>query len=319
MQVGHFVHMLEPNGMNRALEALLKYRSPRFREQFVVACEAGPMRPVYEQMGIPVHLVAYRNDDEMVHRLRQADVVNLHLWDPNIIPRALRGRFPRPKVITLHSSPSFPPTLAERFIATSVIAYRAQPVPARCDLIPNGIDLDQYSGRRVLPPGRRVISRVCRPVRCDEFFWHALLPILADYPDTEVWLAGSEGPSTERVKALGPVLQVAQFLACSTAYAYTPRHGEGSRDLSVMEAMAMGLPCVFSDVAVVRQSVHDDSVVAMVPFGDAAAMETALRRLLDDPDEAAALGQRAREYALTHFDVRPRVAAYEAVYRQLVQ
>lgn len=319
MRIGHFIHRLEPYGMQRGLEALLKYRSGEFQEQFVVGYVDGPMRQVFERLGVPVYLVDDRQDRELVQRLKEADLVNLHLWQPQIILRPLVGRFPRPKVITIQWAVAFPPQMADRFIATSVTTYELQPDRSRCDLIPNGIDLEQYPGRRASLPARRVISRVCRPVKCDEFFWYALLPVLADYPDTELWLAGSEGQSSRQVRVLGVLPDVVEVLASSYLFAYTPRPGEGSRDVAVMEAMAMGLPCVVSDVPVVRESVQDESVAALVPFDDAEAMEAALRQLLDDPEEAADLGRRAREYALAHFDVRPRVAAYESAYLRVVQ
>jgi len=37
----------------------------------------------------------------------------------------------------------FPRGLARRFIASSQSAYELQPAPSCCDLIPNGIDLEQ--------------------------------------------------------------------------------------------------------------------------------------------------------------------------------
>jgi glycosyltransferase involved in cell wall biosynthesis len=317
MRIGHFIHHLNPFGTERVLAALLKYRSPPFADQFVVSCNEGPMRAVFERWGAPVWIT--RDQREMSRRLRRADLVNLHVLHPRTIPPCLAGRFPRRKVITIQWPVAFPAAMADYFIASSVSAYELQPDRRRCGLIPNGIDLEQYPGHRIPTPGRRAICRACRPVKCDEFFWYALLPVLADYPDTELWLAGSDGPPSERVRTLGVLPDIVDLLASSYLYAYTPSPGSGTKDLAVMEAMAMGLPCVFSDVPVVRESVQDERAAALVPFQDAEATEAALRRLLDDPEGAAALGQRAREYALAHFDVRPQVAAYESAYRRVVQ
>src|SRR5207248_202495 len=127
-----------------------------------------------------------------------------------------------------------------RFIATSARAYALQPETARCELIPNGIDLERYSSGHMDTNGRRVISRISRPEKSHEMFWYALLPVLADYPDTELWLAGTEALSSHRVRALGVRNDVPAILAASYLFVHTPPDDEGSRDLVVMEAMATG-------------------------------------------------------------------------------
>lgn len=63
---------------------------------------------------------------------------------------------------------------------------------------------------------------------------------------------------------------------------------------ALLEAMACGRPVVVSDTAGMRDYVADGTTGLLVPPGDAAAMEHAIRRLLDDPELAAALGAAAR-------------------------
>jgi glycosyltransferase involved in cell wall biosynthesis len=63
--------------------------------------------------------------------------------------------------------------------------------------------------------------------------------------------------------------------------------------LAAAEAMAAGKAVVASDVDGLREVVGDAGV--LVPAGDAVALGAALRRLLADPAERAALGRKARE------------------------
>ncbi len=65
---------------------------------------------------------------------------------------------------------------------------------------------------------------------------------------------------------------------------------------ALLEAMATGLPCVVSRLQGVTDDVIDDGVNGvLVPPGDIAALEGALRFLLYDPSRAQGLGRKARE------------------------
>ena len=205
------------------------------------------------------------------------------------------------------------PECAEHFIATSDLVYRLQPDPTRCTLIPNGIDLERFHGRRTHGVPHAIV-RICRPEKYAEFFWYAMLPVLADYPTTELCLAGAEGSSSHQIRTLGVIMDVAEILAQSYLFVHTPRPGEGTRDLAVMEAMAMGVPCVLGDVPCVREAAADEGCAALVPHNDVPRLTVALRHLLDEAEEAERMGVRARRYAIEHFDMRPRVASYERVY-----
>ena len=70
----------------------------------------------------------------------------------------------------------------------------------------------------------------------------------------------------------------------------------------VLEAMAEGAPVVATHHAGIGEAVTDDRSGLLVPSGDVAALTAALRRLINAPIEARAMGVEARRLALQKFD-----------------
>ena len=67
------------------------------------------------------------------------------------------------------------------------------------------------------------------------------------------------------------------------------------------EALAHGVPLAGFDVGAVREYLVDGQTGVLVPPGDADAMAKAIDRLLNDPDEARAMGLRGRELVSARF------------------
>jgi glycosyltransferase involved in cell wall biosynthesis len=85
--------------------------------------------------------------------------------------------------------------------------------------------------------------------------------------------------------------------------------------LTLLEAMACGLPVVATRVGGNVEVVPDGEAGLLVPAGDTGALADALLRLWTDPALAARMGRAGRRRVEAHFDVRVMVAAYEALYR----
>ena len=71
-----------------------------------------------------------------------------------------------------------------------------------------------------------------------------------------------------------------------------------------MEAAAMGVPAVVTDIRGCRQAVDDGESGLLVPPGDPAALAAALIRLLNDAGLRARMGRTGRQIALDRFDER---------------
>src|SRR5919202_753645 len=82
------------------------------------------------------------------------------------------------------------------------------------------------------------------------------------------------------------------------------------RSLSMLEAMAAGLPTLAHDLAPVREIHGHEQTALLVPLGDRAALGSALQRLVGDARLRERLGRKAREQALRH-SIEPMVDAYE--------
>jgi glycosyltransferase involved in cell wall biosynthesis len=87
---------------------------------------------------------------------------------------------------------------------------------------------------------------------------------------------------------------------------------------SAMEAAAMGLPLVLTDIRGCRQVVDHGDNGLLVPVRQPAALAEAIGQLVADPQRRAAMGRAARGKAVAEFDDRRQVAITLDVYRRLL-
>ena len=82
----------------------------------------------------------------------------------------------------------------------------------------------------------------------------------------------------------------------------------------LLEAMALGTPCVSTDVTGIPEVLEDGVTGSMVPQHDAAALADALQRLLARSGERVALAERARDRIEDAFDVHRSADALRSVF-----
>ena len=87
---------------------------------------------------------------------------------------------------------------------------------------------------------------------------------------------------------------------------------------SAMEAAAMGLPVVATDIRGCRQVVADGETGVLVPARDGARLADALRRLVVDGEIRIRQGVAARVRALEHFDDRDVIATTLRTYETIL-
>jgi glycosyltransferase involved in cell wall biosynthesis len=158
-------------------------------------------------------------------------------------------------------------------------------------------------GRLVLPKSFWTLADALRLLPADSF--RAL--VAGDGPQ-RTFLEGIPG-----VELLGERHDVPALLAQSHVFVLSSR-SEGM-PISVLEAMAAGLPVVASSVGGIPEQVVDGETGLLVPPDNPAALACALQCLLDEPELRARMGAAGRRRAVELFDVarfrRDHLALYE--------
>ena len=86
----------------------------------------------------------------------------------------------------------------------------------------------------------------------------------------------------------------------------------------LLEAMAMGLPVVATDIAGVRDTISDGVDGRLVPVTDIPALTAAIKSILADRDAARRLGRKARKRIERDFTVERMVQRTEVLYDELL-
>jgi glycosyltransferase involved in cell wall biosynthesis len=92
---------------------------------------------------------------------------------------------------------------------------------------------------------------------------------------------------------------------------------DGNRDglpTTLLEAMALGTPCVSTDVTGIPEVLRDGETGLLVPQGDARALADALERLIADPEERVRLARAARRRIEADFEVHRNTALLGEVF-----
>jgi glycosyltransferase involved in cell wall biosynthesis len=104
----------------------------------------------------------------------------------------------------------------------------------------------------------------------------------------------------DRVRFLGLVADMPAFYQGLDVFVLPSVSTEGL-PLTVLEAMASGLPVVATTVGGTPEAITDGESGLLAPPGDAGALAVALRRVLDDEALRGRLGAAAREAVLARF------------------
>lgn len=93
---------------------------------------------------------------------------------------------------------------------------------------------------------------------------------------------------------------------------------DGNRDglpTVLLEAMALGTPCVSTDVTGIPEVLRHEETGLMVPQHDPGSLASAIERLILAPELRTCLAERARRLMETDFDVRENAAQLREVFR----
>lgn len=222
---------------------------------------------------------------------------------------------------------------AARVVAPSgYLQQAAERLGIATEVIPNGLELAQYTPVNDTPLSPslvwvRAFHRIYQPtlaveVLADLVGTHSDATLLMVGPDKD----GTRGEVEARARALGvydrvtftggqPKRDIPDLLRRGRVFLNTTTID--NMPVSVLEAAASGLCVVSTNVGGVPWLLRDGKEALLVPPGDAVAMATAVRQLLQDPALAMRLAGAARERALS-YDWDTIVPRWDTLFREVV-
>lgn len=209
--------------------------------------------------------------------------------------------------------------------------------PARVVSVPTGIDTqrfapaDKSAAKKTLgldPTHTHIgIVATLRSWKGHLFLLDAFAQL--SHPDLRLLIIGEgpmQGPIKEKIAALGITDRVTlagqrtdpeHWLQAMDVFCLPSYANEGVPQ-AILQAMLCGLPIVTTPVGAILEAVRDGESALVVAPKDAAALATAIHKLLDDPALAAQLGAAARRTASADFSRETMLDRMETIFRQAV-
>jgi glycosyltransferase involved in cell wall biosynthesis len=202
----------------------------------------------------------------------------------------------------------------------------------RIDSVPTGIDTKRYR------PGDRAAARAALKLPADRKIvgivatlrsWKGHRHLIEALPaDAHLVIVG-DGPmrplleqdvATRNLQAratfAGNQQDVVPWLRAFDVFALPSYANEGVPQ-ALAQAMAVGLPCVTTNVGSIGELARHEETALVVPKEDPAALRSALEKLLGDESLRRKLGEAARRHAEANFSYERMLDAMERIYAQV--
>jgi glycosyltransferase involved in cell wall biosynthesis len=217
-------------------------------------------------------------------------------------------------------------------LATATTRYAPRGTPVT--VVPYGVDLEQFKPAERQVRDHVVIGAASRlsPEKGLDDLVDAFEIVRRRFGDrTSLRIAG-EGPERSKLEAqidrlgLGDAVTLAGWLEHDQLPGFLqdldiftlPSTWEGF-GVSAVEASAMLLPVVGTNIHGIPDAVRDGATGLLVPPSDPPALAAALVRLIDDPALRAKLGAAGREYVAKQYDWHQNARQMERIYESMVK
>jgi glycosyltransferase involved in cell wall biosynthesis len=212
------------------------------------------------------------------------------------------------------------------------VAIRREHVPSgRLHVIRNGIDLEAFSfAENVAPKRLRNAIHVARldPVKDQATLLRAIRIVVDAEPGFRLTIVG-DGPERRRLVQLSNELRLednVSFLGfrddvhelLSSAGLFVLSSLVEGISLTLLEAMAVGLAVVATDVGGNREVVVHGETGLLVPARSPEQLAEGMLTLVRSPQMMHTMGRAARKRVEQEFDLRQVVSRYEALYLKLL-
>lgn len=211
-------------------------------------------------------------------------------------------------------------------VATQVI-YNG--IDAACFCPPGTVERSEARARLGYAPEDFVIGMTGRITRNkgQHRVCEALLACRERFPQLRLVIAGSGQDETrlkdwcnrnrlsDRIRFAGFQADVLPVLHALDAYIMASE--EEGLGISLLEAMATGLPCLVSDFTSAREIVVDGENALLFERASGISLAEAIADCVESPHKRLEWGARARETVLQRFTLEQTVAQFAAAYRSL--
>ena len=356
MLIAHVIDSLEVGGAETMVAALCRsHAAAGHRVEVHCLMTAGPLAAELEQEGVPVYVHASGSPRRLAWKLFRAfrrsrpDVVHCHNKTATIrAAAAARLAGARAIVSTRHGMASpfrlryelkfwiTVAVLCDRVVAVCETARRnlatgARPVAHKVVTIRNGAHPPRVDGKQTVVKGGFTLVSVGRLVRAKNFdmLIRSVAVARVAVPDLDLWIVGggAEGPAlrelcaelnlTSVVRFWGERRDVGSWLRAADVFVLSST-SEGL-PISVLEAMAAGLPAIVTDVGGLPELVALSGAGTTVPVHNVDSLARAIVDFANRRHELAALGERASDCYRAHFTPDRMAAEYLALYRACLQ
>lgn len=352
LRVCHVSLTLKTGGLERLLADIARHHDVAgIQPEFLAINEVGRFADVIRDAGCPVHVLQksgrWGQIRQMVRLFRQQrfDVVHTHNTYPHIYGSIAARVAGVPVVVnTRHGQRAghgwksrtqfrWASHLVDRIIAVSDdakdLCVNSDGVTSRKVVrIWNGIDVDDftYTG----PAGTPVAISVARLSAEKDFptLLKAMSLAVREVPELTLKIVG-DGPMRSRLEQLTRELNLTaqvQFLGersdvpallAGAGFFVTSSVTEGI-SLTLLEAMAVGLPVVATRVGGNSEIVDPPRTGQLVEAADPAGLAAAIVSMAQQPHEWRRMGLAGRDRVTEHFEVRRMTTEYERLYRTLL-
>jgi glycosyltransferase involved in cell wall biosynthesis len=161
-----------------------------------------------------------------------------------------------------------------------------------------------------------------------EHLVHAFRQVIKRWRNARLWLAGVGAgrrrlvdlvhASDLRGKAVLPGMFADAESLLAAADVFVLPSAQHELSIALLEAMAVGLPAVASNVVANRAVIRHEEHGLLVPFGHPSALAQAINRLLEDKQLAHMLASAARRRVANEFTVARCAREHLQLFSQLV-
>lgn len=352
LRVCHVSLTLKTGGLERLLADIARRHNPRgCQPEFLAMNEVGRFADQIRESGCPVHRLRPASRPGQIWQMVQLfrrnhyDVIHTHNTYPHLYA-TIAARLARVPVVlnTRHGQRAghhwkssllfrWASLLADKVVAVSDDAARLciavdGVARQRVTRVWNGIDVDDFQFHGPVPEPVAISVARLSPEKDFPTLLEAIALAAKSVPNLRLKLVG-DGPErakleeqsralglTGRVEFLGDCSNVPELLG-QAGFFVSASLTEGI-SLTLLEAMAVGLPVIATSVGGNPEIVEVARTGSLVPPANPQALADAIVAMCQQPQRWSELGQAGRQRVEQHFDVGRMVSDYEQLYRELI-